>query len=183
MKKEVIGILNRPFEESIIKKKKGKDGDELSYVEASHYIKRLNEAFDGDWSFEIVDMKRMRNEVIVLGKLVAGGIVKMQYGSAPISGSSIGDDVKAAGTDALKKCASLLGIGLHLYETEKKDTSRRLTSNQLSMIESLRKRLNITKEALNERTKKAFGKSLEYISIKEASQLIDEMKKEAGNGR
>ena len=28
---------------------------------------------------------------------------------------SIGDDFKAAGSDALKKCASLFGIGLHLY--------------------------------------------------------------------
>ena len=28
---------------------------------------------------------------------------------------SIGDDLKAAATDALKKGASLLGVGLHLY--------------------------------------------------------------------
>ena len=28
---------------------------------------------------------------------------------------SIGDDFKAAGSDALKKCSSLFGIGLHLY--------------------------------------------------------------------
>jgi hypothetical protein len=28
---------------------------------------------------------------------------------------SLGDDLKAAATDALKKCATFLGIGLHLY--------------------------------------------------------------------
>ena len=29
---------------------------------------------------------------------------------------SIADDLKAAASDALKKCATLFGIGLHLYE-------------------------------------------------------------------
>ena len=28
---------------------------------------------------------------------------------------SLGDDLKAAATDALKKCATFLGVGLHLY--------------------------------------------------------------------
>ena len=52
-------------------------------------------------------------------------IVKTQFGGADIkrhaSGASSGrplsiaDDYKAAASDALKKCASLLGIGLDLY--------------------------------------------------------------------
>src|SRR5437016_10770776 len=28
---------------------------------------------------------------------------------------SLGDDLKAASTDAMKKCATFLGVGLHLY--------------------------------------------------------------------
>lgn len=183
MKKETIELLNRPFENSLIKKKVGKDGSELSYVEASHYIRRLNEAFQGDWSFEILDVKTFKDEVVVLGKLTAGGVVKMQYGSAKISGTSIGDDMKAAGTDALKKCASLLGVGLHMYENESQNQPRRLTSKQLNMIESLRKRLNITKEDLNELTKRRFGKTAEFLTVDEASILIDEMKKEVTNGK
>src|SRR5262249_39752461 len=61
-------------------------------------------------------------EVLVLGKLTAEGIMRMQFGSSQVtrergSGAlmSLGDDLKAAGTDALKKCATFLGIGLHLY--------------------------------------------------------------------
>lgn len=60
--------------------------------------------------------------MIVLGKLTAGGVVKQQFGSSKIAktkGSDqalcIGDDLKSAGSDALKKCSTLMGIGLHLY--------------------------------------------------------------------
>jgi hypothetical protein len=46
----------------------------------------------------------------------------MQFGKSGITRStkdnaivSLGDDLKAAATDALKKCATLFGVGLHLY--------------------------------------------------------------------
>jgi hypothetical protein len=61
----------------------------------------------------------------VLGRLTAEGIVKNQFGSSQITRNkktgdlvSLGDDLKAAATDALKKAATLLGVGLHLYVDE-----------------------------------------------------------------
>src|SRR5829696_5198965 len=78
----------------------------------------------------VVDKQILEDEVIVEAKLTVrtpGGqtIVKTQFGGAdikrhasgPKSGRplSIADDYKAAASDALKKCASLLGIGLDLY--------------------------------------------------------------------
>jgi hypothetical protein len=58
--------------------------------------------------------------------LKAGGIVKSQFGSSRItrakeSGDIISpaDDLKAAATDALKKAATLLGVGLHLYRNDR----------------------------------------------------------------
>jgi len=58
----------------------------------------------------------------VCGKLRAAGIVKMSFGSSRITRDSrtgnavaLGDDLKAAATDCLKKAATLLGVGLHLY--------------------------------------------------------------------
>jgi hypothetical protein len=63
--------------------------------------------------------------VIVIGQLNAGGIVKSQFGSSRITRAketgdiiSLADDLKAAATDALKKAATLLGVGLHLYRNE-----------------------------------------------------------------
>jgi len=116
-------LLEMPFDPAQIKQRRGRDGM-LDYVEGHAVIARLNEAFAGQWSFEIVrhDILEDRDEILVLGKLSAEGVVKMQFGVAQITRDSetkaiisLGDDVKAAGTDALKKCATFLGVGLHLY--------------------------------------------------------------------
>ena len=65
-------------------------------------------------------------EVIIRGRLTVhakhGTIVKEQFGSSAVKRSngnitSLGDDLKAATSDALKKCASLLGLALDLYES------------------------------------------------------------------
>jgi len=116
-------LLEKPFEPDQIKQREGRDGT-LDYVEGHSVIARLNEAFDGRWSFEIVrhDILEDRNEILVVGKLSADGVVKMQFGASRIERDEttkeivcLADDLKAAGTDALKKCATFLGVGLHLY--------------------------------------------------------------------
>jgi hypothetical protein len=91
-------------------------------VEGHSVIQRLNEALEGAWSFEIVHHEIREEEVVVIGRLTAEGITKMAFGGSQVtrereSGAliSISDDLKAASTDAMKKCATLLGVGLHLY--------------------------------------------------------------------
>ena len=115
-------LLEQPFKPEFIKQRKGRNNITLDYLETHIVIQRLNEAFDGNWSFEIAEYQHLGDEVVVLGKLTADGIVKQQFGSASIAKSradnsviSIGDDLKSAASDAIKKCATLLGIGLHLY--------------------------------------------------------------------
>src|SRR6476661_4215880 len=113
-----------------IKKRQGRGGLQFSYVEHGYVTERLNLVFGFNWDFEIMDKQILEDEVIVEAKLTVrtpGGqtIVKTQFGGADIkrhaSGArsgkplSIADDYKAAASDALKKCASLLGIGLDLY--------------------------------------------------------------------
>jgi hypothetical protein len=116
-------LLERPFEAPLIKTRKGAFGQKLSYVEGAEYIRRLNAAFDGRWSFEITDHQVGKNHVVVVGKLTAGEVVKMAFGGSTITTNSttgdvvsIADDLKAAATDAMKKAASMLGVGLHLYQ-------------------------------------------------------------------
>ena len=116
-------LLEKPFDPAQIKQRRGRNGP-VDYVEGHLVIARLNEAFEGKGSFEILrhDILEERDEILVLGKLSAEGVIKMQFGVAQITRDSetkaiisLGDDVKAAGTDALKKCATFLGVGLHLY--------------------------------------------------------------------
>ncbi len=123
-------ILEQPFDQGIIKSRPASFGGSLSYVEAHEYIKRLNQAFDGNWSFEIVKHEIGEHEVIVVGKLVADGIIKMAFGGSDIKRKKetgeiicIADDLKAAATDALKKASSFLGLGLHLYGDGGNDTA------------------------------------------------------------
>ena len=114
-------LLEHPFDPAQIKQRKGRNGF-LDYVEGHTVIARLNAALDGAWSFEVVAHEVRDDEVLVLGKLTAEGIVKMQFGASQVTRDretkaliSLGDDLKAAATDALKKCATFLGVGLHLY--------------------------------------------------------------------
>src|SRR3954447_15482661 len=113
-----------------IKMRAGRGGMQFAYVEHGYVTERLNLVFGFNWDFEIRDKQILDDEVIVEARLTVrtpGGqtIVKTQFGGADIkchnSGArsgkplSIADDYKAAASDALKKCASLLGIGLDLY--------------------------------------------------------------------
>jgi hypothetical protein len=95
------------------------------YLEGHAVIQRLNDALDADWSFEITEHHILQDEVLVKARLTTGTIAKTQFGSSQITRNkktgdlvSLGDDLKAAATDALKKAATLLGVGLHLYESE-----------------------------------------------------------------
>ena len=121
-------LLEKPFEPNQIKQRQGNFGHILDYVEGHVVTSRLNDAFESNWSFEIVKYRIIKDtdEVLVLGKLTAEGVTKMAFGSKEIERSkdtkaiiSLGDDLKAASTDALKKAASLLGVGLYLYSDQR----------------------------------------------------------------
>jgi hypothetical protein len=121
-------ILEKPFEPAQIKQRLRTYGNVLDYVEGHSVIQRLNDAFEGGWSFEILrhEILEDKNEVLVLGKLTADNVVKCQFGSSKITRTkdtgeiiSLADDLKAAGTDSLKKCATMLGVGLYLYNGDK----------------------------------------------------------------
>ena len=115
-------LLEQNFSQEEIKQRDGNFGQTLAYVSGHTVIQRLNDAFESAWSFEIVSHEIQQDEVIVIGKLSAEGIAKSQFGSSRITRTretgeaiSLASDLKSAATDALKKCATLLGIGLHLY--------------------------------------------------------------------
>ena len=120
--------------EQYIKKRPAKGGGQWDYVTGGYIKKCLNLLFGWDWSFEIVDDKIMAGEAIVKGKLTCHSngrtIVKMQFGNKDViykkesdkDGNrvplSIGNDLKAAATDALKKCAAEIGIAADIYNKE-----------------------------------------------------------------
>ena len=109
-----------------IKTRPGPGGMPLRYVEVGYVINILNQAFGWDWDFRILDQQVGKRQVWVRGELsVRVGertIIKGQYGGAEIKSNrstgeplSVADDLKAAASDCLKKCASLLGVAGDLY--------------------------------------------------------------------
>ena len=52
-----LEILTRPFEKELVKQRRGPSGITLDYIEQHSAIRRLNEAFDGRWSYRILEWK------------------------------------------------------------------------------------------------------------------------------
>ena len=192
MKKE---ILCRPFGPEQVKSRQGQHGKTLSYIETHAVIARLNEGCDA-WSFEIVKHEIVEDEVIVVGKLVADGIVKMAFGGATITRDreghlvDLGDTHKAAASDALKKAASLIGVGLELYggssatapvEPKKNNVvapaiEDRLTARQLAAIHAASRRRGLSPQRLTAMLVERCGRGEpQHLTKKQASDVITEL--------
>jgi recombination DNA repair RAD52 pathway protein len=116
------GIITAKTPEEFIKEKTGRGYKKMRYVEGGYVISKLNEAFSpAGWDFEIEKDIIEPTEVAVKGKLTikdhkGHSVVKTQFGQATrYKGVPLGDTLKSASTDSLKKCASLLGIALDVY--------------------------------------------------------------------
>lgn len=124
-------VVNAETPKELIKTKPGRGGKSVSFVEGGYVIARLNQAFSPvGWEFKVTERgetarkneKKSDGEVWVYGELTVidhkNGfrVTKGQYGQHPLHENvPMGDALKAAGTDALKKCASLYGIALDVY--------------------------------------------------------------------
>lgn len=141
-----------------VKKRPAKGGGEWEYVTGGYVKKCLNLMFGWRWSFEIIDEKIMieAKEVVVKGRLtchtIKGEIVKMQYGNKDIMFRknskiplSIGNDMKAAATDCLKKCAAEIGIAADIYNKEDFREVKVEQDNSLTDFE-IKKRLELCKD-------------------------------------
>ncbi len=196
MDNDKMRLLTRPF--SDIKSRPGRNGQSISYVEAHSIVQRLNDALAGDWSFRVLEHDVREGEVIVLGELRTGEVVKQAFGGSEVTKTrdgkvvSLADDLKSAATDALKKAATLLGVALQLYGVEEPVTpsaprlvppvqdgdepdvppGNRLTRRQAEFIGKLARGGGMDKRALDELAKQQFGKSSAFLTVEEASEFI-----------
>lgn len=121
---KALDVVNRPLPRDQVKQRPGKGGMTFNYISADLVIELLNEAFDHSWSTKILRSDVHENTVIVGLELTVWDdkdhpIVKQQFGSCDMGrGMGPGEAFKGAASDALKKAATLLGIGLELYHDE-----------------------------------------------------------------
>lgn len=98
---------------------------QFSYVDARAVAQRLDDVLTPEgWQFTC---NVIPGSDIVKGRLEIGTNVREDHGYP----NSERDDepIKAATSDALKRCAVLFGIGRHLYEDNKTPASRRVVRN------------------------------------------------------
>lgn len=121
-----IQMLLKRTPRQYVQERPAKGGGKWKFVSGGYVKKALNIMFAWDWDFEILDKQILFNEVVVTGKLTCRSngktITKTQIGNKEIvfkKGTkdplSIGNDFKAAATDALKKCAAEIGIAADVY--------------------------------------------------------------------
>ena len=190
-------LLEQPFPPELIKQRKGKAGRTFDYIEGHAVIKRLNDAFEGLWSFEVTgyQIEKEIGEVYVLGKLEAAGQAKMAFGASELTKDketneilSLGDDLKAAATDALKKAATLFGVGLHLYDdrrpqgigktepaVQKSQAASRPSHKLLTDLYSLAKEKGVSYKELESRAIFLFEKRPARLTSEEIKQLMEDL--------
>jgi hypothetical protein len=126
---ELYGRLATPFDVTF---RDLRGGVELEYITGEQATTRLNETLGFlNWSFRILEhgIHAEADECWVLGELTVmlegRTVARQQFGSQKVKRSrssgtplDIGFDLKGASTDALKKCASLIGVALYLWKKE-----------------------------------------------------------------
>jgi len=120
-KSPTSAILEHPFRADQILDKNG-----LRYVEGAAVVQRLLDS-GIDWSYEILDVHELASEeVLVRGRLtlfVNGREIRKEgFGGASFIRSKGNNEIinrantyKSASKNALKGCAALAGVALHLY--------------------------------------------------------------------
>jgi len=200
-----VGALLRPFPNDKIKERPGHNGKALSYIEGHEVVLRLIDVFGLAWSFRVLEKDIGNQQVIVLGELRVGDTVKQAFGGSDITRSrdggnsiSVADDLKSAATDALKKCATLFGVALHLYgdgtTTHHSDNGApqptpsngngsggsRLTRKQLAYIHRLSQDAGMDRADLEALSRAGFGKTTAYLTTRQASDFIDQLQNQPG---
>lgn len=177
-----------------IKKRPAKGGGQWEYVTGGYVKKCLNIMFGWDWDFEIVEQLVQHGEAIVKGRLTCRtqgkAIVKMQFGNKDIMYKkqsdaeiqrgaekvplSIGNDLKAAATDCLKKCAAEIGIAADIYNKEDFNEVKIDTGNEIE--DTLIKLYNEKKDSLppeeqehfkriiDTKEKKSYKKAIKFLT-------------------
>jgi hypothetical protein len=128
LNKDQLNVLLMGTPENAKYTRPAKGGGTWTYVTGTYVKKVLNMLFGWDWDFEVVKFEYNMDvkQCIVLGKLTVRTkghtVVKNQFGRSDIKFKKnstevldLGNDLKAATTDALKKCASELGVASDVY--------------------------------------------------------------------
>jgi len=180
-----LNLILKNTPQQYVHQRPAKGGGTWDYVTGGYVKKCLNLMFGWDWSFEIVDQQIIHNEVVVKGKLTCNSngktIVKMQFGNKDIiykKGTeiplSIGNDMKAAATDCLKKCAAEIGIAADIYNKEDFRAIQVVESDDI--LDTIKNLFELKRESMKSEDIEHSERIITEQEIKSYSKLLKQLK-------
>jgi len=177
---------------------------DLDFVPGWWFVKQANLVFQHRWSFEVDELNVGNNFVWVKGRVtvkVPGQevtedgitkrvegyeIVKSQFGGATIKKKKnsteiidIGDDLKAAATDSMKKCLTLFGFAADVYGPREAQEQGAASTKQLDALYNLGEKAGMSRQDIQDLSEKEFEHKPEEVSEKEVLELINIVRKRA----
>lgn len=205
-REEIIRELEKELDPSLVKKREGRGGITLSYLEGHTILNQLNRIFTfGGWEFEVLEIskvaefttKKEGKTYLNIGYM-AKARLKVYFEDKVIIREDVGfcgstdphplyayeNAIKGAVTDALKRCARTLGaqFGNSLYakedvEVEKGYPQKGISEKQKDFIGRLLQEKGIEEERFKEWLSETYGKQgIEELSREEASEVISFLK-------
>lgn len=143
----------------VVYKRPARGGAQVDYIPGWWFIQQLNALFNYNWDLEVMDQGFLGtppSQVWVRVKLTvkSGGITvtKTAYGGSDIKKLSttgaiidLGDDLKSAETDGMKKAATFLGIAADIYGKREVQDSTVPNKSQLDMLYKVGEKANMDK--------------------------------------
>lgn len=115
-------LLSAPFAASDISWRRGAYGRDLAYLSTPSVIRRLNEATNNTWDFRLTRMEWHGTILIAIGELTLPGLgTRTGIGVQRVDDEALRtreDIIKGVASDALKKAATLFGVGLDLADQD-----------------------------------------------------------------
>jgi len=183
-------------------------GGSRDYIPGWWFIREANDLFNFNWNYEIVDQFIGADKLWVKGRVTVhvpgkytketrldGTIIetisesyslsKMQFGGSDVkrrSSSSeiidIGDDLKSAATDAMKKCLTQFGLAADIYGPHKKTPPGQAKAAHTDALYAVFEKVGKTREDAVEYVKsQTEGKMPEELTEKEILSMLPQVRK------
>lgn len=179
-------ITGKTPREIVFQRPVGK-GINADYVPGWWFIEQLNALFGYFWDFEIEAQEVGKESCWVRGKLTVKNpdtnltVTKTAFGGSKLKSQGnpaidIGDDLKTAATDALKKAATLLGVAADVYGKREVQNETVANRTQLDALYKAGEKKNITKEQVDKLSVDRFEEEPSKLETVKVLALLNEIR-------
>jgi hypothetical protein len=164
---ETFRKLAEHFPPGDVRKRPGRGGIELSWVEARVVTDRLNSVLGVDaWSFSVPEVVSSGSPSVIKARLEVfrpDGSVAVREDFGYSTGGS-GEDLKEAVSDGLRRVASLVGVSSYLYAHSQGSEAPQTTSTTILAPQ--------TRDVVSAATEMFADNSVEYDMVKAAQKFV-----------